>query len=145
MKKFAFRLESVLRLRGMQLLAEKEKLAHLLGEVNKLEQSLATLTHEKTAAVNFVQTEPSIGSTELRALSAFLLAFDARCAAIRDAIQRASAQAAAQRQRVVEADRNERLLIEMKKKRLAEWRHEADHEVEVLAEESWNAVHGSRG
>ncbi len=145
MQKFTFRLDSVLRLRGIQLTAEKEKLALLIAAVSKLEQSLQALVREKADAVSFVQTQAAIGSTELRALSAFLLSFGTRMASIREAIKRSNEQVAAQRQRVLEADRNERLLIKLKDKRLAEWRHEAGHELEIMAEESWNSVYGPRG
>ena len=128
----------------MQLTAEKEKLALLIAAISKLEQSLQALVREKADAISFVQTQPAMGSTELRALSAFLLSFGTRMDSMREAIKRTNDQVAAQRQRVLEADRNERLLIKLKDKRLAEWRHAADHELEILAEESWNSAHGPR-
>jgi hypothetical protein len=44
----------------------------------------------------------------------------------------------------VEADRDERLLLKLKAKQRAIWQLAADHELEVLAQESWNSVHFER-
>jgi hypothetical protein len=46
-----------------------------------------------------------------------------------------------QRTRVLAADRNERLLLKLKDKKLAEWRAENDRELETLAQESWLCTH----
>jgi hypothetical protein len=45
-----------------------------------------------------------------------------------------------QRQRVMAADRNERLLLKLKEKKLAEWRRQNDLELEALAQECWAAT-----
>lgn len=144
MQKFRFRLDSVLRLRALRLAAEREKLGQALAEVARLEQAVAALAAERAAAIEFVKNEPGAGNTELRALSAYLLGYEARVAEVKAALEKARLRAAEQRQRTVNADRDERLLLKLKEKRHSEWLSEADHELETLAQESWNAVHFDR-
>lgn len=141
MTKFRFRLAAVLRLREIELRVEREKLDQLLAERAKLERSLASVAEERIEAHAFVRSRPDAGSTELRALSAFLLGSNARAAALRGSIERLEQTIAGQRARVLLADRNERLLLKLREKRLAEWRAEHDRELETLAQESWLATH----
>jgi len=141
MTKFQFRLDAVLRLRELELRVEQEKLDRLLAERTHLERSLVSVAEERAEAHAFVRTRPDAGSTEFRALSAFLLGSDARAAALRGSIQRLEQSIAGQRARVLAADRNERLLLKLKDKKLAEWRAETDRELETLAQEAWLSTH----
>lgn len=141
MTKFHFRLASVLRLRELELAREREKLAALVAERTRLERSLASVAEERAEAHAFVRARPDAGSMEFRALSAFLLGSSARAAALRGSIERLDRAIAAQRERVLAADRNERLLVKLRDKRLAEWRAENDREMEILAQEAWLSVH----
>lgn len=144
MQKFRFRLDSVLRLRSLRLANERDKLGRSLAEVTRVEQAVAALTAERTAAVEFVKNEPGVGNTEFRALSAYLLAYEPRLAALKKNLELLRLRAHEQRQRVVVADRDERLLLKLKDKQHSTWQAEADHELEVLAQESWNSVHFDR-
>ena len=141
MQKFRFRLDSVLRLRTLQLTVEREKLARALGEATAAEQALTALAAERAAAIACVQNEAGTGTTELRALSGYLLGYDANHNKLRLSLEAARLRVTEQRKRVVAADRAERLLLKLKTDRLAEWQRAADHELETLAQESWNAVH----
>ncbi len=141
MQKFRFRLDSVLRLRSLRLTMAREKLARALSEVTGAEKAIDALAAERAAAITFVQNEPGAGATELRALSAYLLGYEPRLIQLRRFLDAARLRAAEQRRQVVAADRDERLLVKLKATRRAEWQVEADHELEVLAQESWNAVH----
>jgi flagellar export protein FliJ len=140
MTKFHFRLASVLRLREVQLAVEEEKLQMLLGELARMERSLAAMSEERSAAIAFVQKQTGTGHAELRALSAFLLGTGARAAQLRETIQRTKSVAAEQRQRVTVAQRNERLLLKLKDAKLSEWQAQYDRELEVVAQETWRAV-----
>ena len=144
MQKFRFRLDSVLRLRALRLAAERDKLGQALAEVSRIEQALAALAAERAAAVEFVKNQPGIGNTELRSLSAYLLTYEGRVADLQKKLEVARLRAAEQRQRVVVADRDERLLLKLKEKQRVEWQAAADLELEILAQESWNAVHFER-
>ncbi|HEY3939202.1 MAG TPA: hypothetical protein VGL97_17355 [Bryobacteraceae bacterium] len=140
MQKFNFRLASVLRLREMKLAMEREKLQGLLNEAARLERSLAGLLDERKEALAFVQSHPEESHAGLRALSAFMLGSEARAAMLRDSLQGTQRLIADQRQRVMAADRNERLLLKLKEKKLADWRRQNDLELEALAQECWAAV-----
>ena len=144
MQRFRFRLDSVLRLRAMRLATERDKLGRAIAETTKIESAVAALAAERAAAVDFVKNEPSAGNTELRMLSAYLLAYEGRVAALKASLEIARARTTQQRQRVIAADRDERLLLKLKDKQRAAWQVAADHELEVLAQESWNAVHFDR-
>ena len=144
MQKFRFRLDSVLRLRTMRLTSERDKLGRAIAEESKLEAAIAALAAERAAAIEFVKNEPGAGTTELRTLSAYLLAYEARVATLQKSLEVARARTAEQRQHVITADRDERLLLKLKDKQRAAWQVEADHELEVLAQESWNSVHFDR-
>jgi flagellar export protein FliJ len=144
MQKFRFRLDSVLRLRALRLTVERDKLGRILADAARLEQQLAALAAEREAAVEFVKNEPGTGSTELRSLAAYLLGYESRRPQLQKLVEAARVRVAEQRQRVIAADRDERLLLKLKDKRRAEWQTAADHELEILAQESWNAVHFDR-
>jgi flagellar export protein FliJ len=144
MQKFRFRLDSALRLRTLRLSIEQDKLARALAEVARIEKAVADLSAERAAAKAFVQTAPETGVTELRSLAAYLLAYEARSLKLTTSLESARLRAGEQRQRVLTAEREERLLIKLKAKRRADWQIEADHEVETLAQELWNAVHFDR-
>jgi flagellar export protein FliJ len=141
MTKFQFRLDAVLRLRELELTVEREKLDQLLAERTRLERSLVSVAEERAEAHAFVRTRPDGGSTEFRALSAFLIGSDARAAALRQSIERLEQAIAGQRARVLVADRNERLLLKLKDKKLLEWRADNDRELETLAQEAWLSTH----
>jgi flagellar export protein FliJ len=141
MTKFQFRLDAVLRLRELELTVEREKLDQLLAERTRLERSLVSVAEERVEAHAFVRTRPDAGSTEFRALSAFLIGSDARAAALRQSIERLEQAIAGQRARVLVADRNERLLLKLKDKKLLEWRADNDRELETLAQEAWLSTH----
>ena len=128
----------------MRLNSERDKLGRAIAEESKIEAAIAALAAERAAAIEFVKNEPGAGATELRTLSAYLLAYEARVAALQKSLEAARTRTSEQRQRVIAADRDERLLLKLKDKQRAAWQVEADHELEVLAQESWNSVHFDR-
>jgi flagellar export protein FliJ len=144
MQKFRFRLDSVLRLRSLRLAAERDKLSKALAAVKQAEQTVHALAAERAAAQAFVQKEAGAGSTELRALAAYLVGYETRLKQLNQSLEAARLRAAEQRQRVVGAERDERLLLKLKAKQRAAWQAEADKELEILAQESWNSVHFDR-
>jgi flagellar export protein FliJ len=144
MQRFRFRLDSVLRLRTARLAVEREKLAQTVAETTRIEKAIEALAAERAAAVEFVKREPGAGSTELRALAAYLLGYNVKAAELQNSLEKARLRVVEQRGRVVSADRDERLLLKLKEKKRAEWQVAADHELEVLAQESWNSVHFER-
>jgi flagellar export protein FliJ len=144
MTSFRFRLEPVLRLRSLEFTIEKDKLHQLLAEAARLERSLASVNEERAEAVDFVRNRPEGSGAELRSLSAFLVGSDARATALRESIQRLGEAIAAQQARARVADRNERQLVKLKDKQLADWRAENDRELEILAHEAWLSARANK-
>lgn len=144
MKKFEFRLASVLRLRETELSIEKNKLQQLFAERAKLEKNLASINRERQESAAWLQQTSSPTSADLRALSAFLLGSKAREATLQQAIESCNADIAEQQQRALRAERNNKLLLKLKSKKRAEWQREFDHELEIVAQEAWQSAARSK-
>lgn len=139
MRRFQFRLESVLNWRKTQLELEEDKLERLFAEQRRIEESLASLEQDRAAAGRQVLDAPVVEATQLQALEEhrahlarrkqLLLAERGGCA------QRIQTQ----RGCVLKAERNLRLLENLKERRLEEWRAETDREQEALAGEAFLA------
>jgi flagellar biosynthesis chaperone FliJ len=140
MKSFQFRLASALRLREVQLQAEQSKLHELMAEEQRLQQSLEALQNERRDQLLLLQTAHELEATELRALSSFLVACDGRALGIRDAITRQARLIQEQRQHVLRAERNVRLLDKLRERKLQEWTLEASRQIETAAQEAWLAA-----
>ncbi len=140
MKKFEFRLASVLRLRETRLAAEKIKLQELLAERERLQESLDSYEKEQKDALAWVHNTQGANSADLRALSAFQLGSKARRATVQRAIQSCETDIQEQRFRLMQAERNQKLLLKLKEKRLASWQYDADRELEIIAQEAWQSA-----
>ena len=143
MKKFRFRLDSVLAWREVELTRERDELGKRIGGEQRLKQNLANLRAERQAARDDLQCRPFQGA-DLRALAAYLLACEPREQTLRQQIAAAQRAIAEQRLRVLEADRRVRLLVKLKERRLAEWTSAMDRQMEALAQDSWTATHHLR-
>ncbi len=78
---------------------------------------------------------------DLRALSSYLVGADARAGLLRRQVVRCAGPIQQQRQSVLKAERNLRLLEKLRDNRYSEWKHAFDAEIELTAEESWLAAH----
>ena len=144
MKRFEFRLDSVLRLRQLELEAEEAKLQQFLGEQHRLSAALQSMATERHQAKAFVYNLPDFGTAELRNMSAFLLGLDVKTNTTRKRLEEAVQAVKAQRQRVVHAERNEKLLEKLRTRKLDEWKREADRELEDIAQDSWLSANRKR-
>jgi flagellar export protein FliJ len=143
-KKFEFRLASVLRLRETQLTIEKNRLQQLFAERAKLEKNLKSIADERKESAEWIQGMAAPTSGDLRALSAFLLGSKAREATLQQAIESCDGDIAEQRQRTLLAERNQKLLLNLKTKRRSEWQQEFDKELEAVAQEAWQSAARSK-
>jgi flagellar biosynthesis chaperone FliJ len=140
MKKFEFRLDAALRWRNTQLQLERAKLQKLLGEEQRLKGNLQSLLNEKQTALSELQAAGHLHSSDLRNVSVYLVGADARACLLREEITKCAKPIQQQRQRLLEAERNVRLLEELRDKRYGEWKHAFDQEIDGVAEESWLAA-----
>jgi hypothetical protein len=69
-----------------------------------------------------------------------LLGSKAREARLQQALIGAEELIAAQRQRTLLAERNQKLLDNLKTKQRAEWQREFDKELETVAQEAWQSA-----
>jgi hypothetical protein len=143
MKKFEFRLDSALRWRDTQLQVERGKLNALLSDEARLKQSLETLGSDRRSALECLAKE-QVFSLDLRSLSSYLVGAEARAAMLQDQIRKRGQSLAEQRDRVVQAERNVKLLLKLREKRQLEWKAGLEREIEANAEESWLAVNFRR-
>jgi flagellar export protein FliJ len=134
-KRFEFRLQSVLNWRSRQLEIQESRLQALLGELAGLDAALGRIDAETREAER--EAVASGDSQELASLDRFR-------ARQRRERERVLAQRAAcerrireQRERVVEARRGVRLLERLRDRKLADWHATAAKELETVAAESF--------
>jgi hypothetical protein len=143
MKKFEFRLDSVVRWRDTQLQLERGKLSALLADESKLKDSLESLGSERRSALQCLANE-QLFSHDLRSLSSYLVGAESRANMLHDQIRKRRQLVVEQRERVVRAERNVKLLLKLRQKRQLEWKAGMEREIEANAEESWLAVNFRR-
>ncbi len=142
MRRFHFRLETVLGWRQAQVDAEEVKLRRLFEELRRLELARERVRLEKTKAERAVLYAPSTGAAELEALASHR----ALCAREMErlATERARCERliAEQRQRLVEAERAMRLIEKLRERQFSEWHTAVNREQEEAAAElflgRWN-------
>jgi len=135
MKRFEFRLQSVLNWRAHRLELEKSRLQTLVAEVAALDAALDRIAAETREGER--EAVASGNAQELAALGPFRERQSrerGRVLARRSDCERRIRE---QRERVLEAERGVRLLERLKDRRLAEWRAEAAKELEAAAAESF--------
>jgi hypothetical protein len=142
-KKFEFRLDSALRWRDTQLLVERSKLSALLTEEAKLKDNLETLGTERRAALQCLAKQ-QLFSLDLRSLSSYLVGAEAHATMLQDHIRKRGQLVQEQRERVLQAERNVKLLHKLRQKQQREWKAGLEREIETNAEESWLAVNFRR-
>lgn len=139
MKRFEFRLERVMEWRRTRLEIEITELGRLTGEAQAIDRRRQQVEAEREAAERSLVGSASVEAQQLAALDSFrtwahherdrLLRLRAEC----------EERIAAQRQKVLEARRDCRLLERLREKRLSEWEAEFSRELENLAGELYLA------
>lgn len=136
MKKFRFPLDAALQLRRRLVEAEEEKFRQIATALEAVAAAARMLTSELRSAEEGVGVTLTTAS-ELQALDQFRAAaarrlrnFDTQSEAIRRDLAR-------QQQRLVEARRNEELLLKLKAKARAQWQASADKELQEIADEAY--------
>ena len=139
MRAFQFRLRQVLAWRRTQLSIEENKLQQLAAGLEEMALAAVRIEFAKGRAEQAVREAGIVDAADFWALSAYrrrLLGELEKLAERRRARQQ---EIAAQQQRVVEAQRQCRLLEKLEERRRAEWQAEMNRQVESLAAESFLA------
>ena len=139
MTTFKFRLESVLRWRQSTLEMEQFALSRLAAELVRWDQVLAELEISRQRADRLLVSSESIRGRDLQAAVRYkdLVAGQKRLAVQHRA--ECERKLVEQRQRLLQARRDFRLLEKLRQVRRAEWESAVDREFEALAAESYLA------
>ena len=135
MKKFQFHLENVLRWRRTVAELRNAEVLACASAVAEAERVVERLRAEHTKAALELTTH-SDGAT-LAAGSVFLEKSRVRIVEALTKLEAARAALKTATEKLVEADRNAKLLEKMKETRLREWSAESDRELEAFGAESF--------
>jgi flagellar export protein FliJ len=138
-KSFKFSLESALSWRKTALLTEQEKLQRVLSDHQRLEADLRAADAAKRGAVRTQLDSPSLSGADFRMIASYLVGLQAKHAQLQLALAQSSQKVQWQRAICLEAERQFELLQTLKDKRQATWQHEADLELESIANDSYLA------
>jgi hypothetical protein len=136
MRRFQFRLDSVLGWRTVELELEEGRLEQLFTERRRSDEEALALEVRQRESAELIAAK-TLDGQQLGALCNHRHYLERVAANI--AIKRADCEKriVAQRQRVVEAERAVRLLERLKQRRLAEWNLDFNREMEALASETF--------
>lgn len=137
MKRFRFRLESVLKWRALQLELEEARLQDLFAELRKLGARREALAAGRAGSERAVLTLAVIEAQQLQALDAHRRWVTAERERLARQESACTARIASQRERVRKAEQNLRLFEKVKQRRLADWSRGLDKEYETLAAEGF--------
>jgi hypothetical protein len=140
MKKFEFRLASVLRLYEVQLELEQARLAQALAK----EQSILKLMEKRAQEVQqqneSLRRALELRSTDLRALSTYNLSAQTQQILWHDELARVRHFIRKQREIVLAHERKWKLVVKLKEKKHAEWTKEVGRQLEAESQELWLSV-----
>ncbi len=136
---FRFRLERVLRWRGVELAVEEAKLKRLMDHCARLDAALAMVKKEIAGLPARLISLSGIRGADLNALASYA----ARLAKEREKIEQRRTDAQREMQSQIEVHRmakqRTRLLEELRNRKRDEWTTQHHRELEALAQESYLA------
>jgi len=144
MQPYQFPLGRVLAWRRTQLDLEESKLRQMAAAIEELRLAAVRLNLAKGRAEQAVSQAPVVAAGDLWALAAYRQRLMAELQTLAARKKTAEQRRAEQRAKVVEAQRQCRLLEKLDERRRAEWRRAADRELESLADESFLAAWNRR-
>ena len=139
MQRFKFPLEKVLQYRGRVLEAEQARLSGALARLQAVQTQLANLIEMRRTEQSRLQQSGSIEARELANLAAFLQGAAVREKQLRAEVETATRAADQQREAVLKARREHRLVERLRERRKTEWQQAFDKELQQTAEENFLA------
>jgi hypothetical protein len=144
MKKFEFRLSSVLRLYEIKLELEKAKLLRALAEERQILCSIATRAEEVRHQNEFLRELVELRSGDLRFLSAYNLSAQTQTIFLHENLARVREFIRLQREAVLREERKVKLVLKLRERSLSEWQQAVDRQMEIDSQEIWLAAHGAK-
>ena len=139
MRAFEFPLRRALDWRRTQLDLDRVKLNQLSARSEEMRLAAVRLDLVKGRTEAAIRQAAVVEAADLWALSAYRQRLIAELRALEQRQAACERELAAQREKLLETQRQCRLLERLEQRRQAEWRSEADRELETLAAESFLA------
>ena len=139
MTSFTFRLEKVLRWRQSKLDLEQFALSRLAAECARWNALVSKLQNAQTEAEELTQTSAPVSGADLRALSAYRDYLGQQRKAALERRRECETRMEEQRNRLLKARREHRLLEKLRTVRRAEWETAVNREFDALATETYLA------
>ena len=136
MKAFRFHLDRVLAWRATELRAAEERLAQLQHQLLALSRQEAQLLADYYDNAGRLMSSPTIVGSELTALGVFRERTGRMHQALRAQRAQCEAHIAEQRQKLLKARKDYRILEKLKERRRRNWVYLNDREVESIAAEA---------
>lgn len=135
MKAFKFNLQRVLEWREMQVRAAEEKLNQLQQQLTLLKQQEEALRSEYIAAESRVSALPTMNGADMQSLAGFRLSTAKHLKTNQAQQQQYAVLIAEQRERMVKARGDHKVLEKLKEQRRRNWTYLNDREMEDTAAE----------
>ncbi len=147
MKTFRFPLERVLEWRRMQLDMEQSKIQAIAARIQRLDDQRRSLFTERSLAEGEILQAKTMEGQDLARIAAFHLHVRNEALTIAETRGQCEHALIAQREKLVEAQRQVKLLQNLREKRFTRWSADLAREQEQFAGEAflarWQTGHGS--
>ena len=135
MKRFQFQLQTALDWRKRRMETEQARLDELLVREEQLQQALEGTTRDRAQAEADLLRGKSLDAADFAALDGYLRALDHQKRRLQGAMAETQQAIARQRQLLMTAMRDYRLIEKLKERRMGEWQRQFEREVEAEATE----------
>ncbi len=136
MKAFHFPLDSALHWRRTQFELEQSRAQTIVGGIARIDELRTDLRNERSSAEREILRSDTVEARELAAIAAFQLGVKRREAVMSERRLGMERDLAAQRVKSIEAQRNVKIIENLRRKRLAEWSSDVSREQERFAAET---------
>lgn len=133
--RFSFKLEPVLKVRGHEENVEKQKLAFLLREENELRQKYNRKRKRLTEIWEAKNDKEIEGHHRERMMQNFLMEEERSLGRIKETLKEKKKGIETQKNRVIEANKQVRMIQKIKQKALMQHLKEAEHQDQLVQNE----------
>ncbi|MFN0170856.1 MAG: hypothetical protein ACKV22_30925 [Bryobacteraceae bacterium] len=144
MQRFRFSLSRVLEWRRQELMIKEDALGRMTAERISIEKARQATVEEEHRLARQAAASTSVFAEELAAFDAYRLFLQDRRRELAGRVAQCDERIDRQRQEIIEARRQMKLLERLEQKQREEWRREWDHEQESVAGELFLARWNSR-
>jgi flagellar export protein FliJ len=144
LRKFQFRLESLLSYRVKLREQAEARLSALLAERERLMADLQNLRCEREQNLRALSQSESADATDLRAFASYHLGWRGRLTNLSRVLDQNQREVDDQRRAVMVARQSEKALSNLREKRLQGWKSDLEKTLQSDSEEAWLCLWNSR-